>query len=65
MKTTTIKYQLIFKITGKHYRVFDTYDSAFDPDIKKYSKALSNSVYNEGVKLIKIETTRTEIDLPE
>ena len=65
MKHSTIKYQLMFKIEGRHYRVFDTYDSVYDPDIKKYSKALSKSAYNEGVKLIKVETTRTEIDLPE
>lgn len=55
----------MFKVIGRPYKVLDTYESARDPDIKKYSKALSHLTYIEGVKLIKVETTRTEIDLPE
>ena len=55
----------MFKVIKKPYKVFDTYESARDPDIKKYIKALSTLTYIEGVKLIKVETTRTEIDLPE
>lgn len=60
MKTT---YELWFKIEGVKPKLFDSYTDLNDPDIKKYYKALSKSKFNEWVKLIKVDVTKTDIDV--
>lgn len=60
---SSIKYELKYKIQGFSWVTFDTYADSGDPDIKKFAGALRSMTYNDGVKLVKIETIRTEIDL--
>jgi len=59
----SIKYELKFKIASYQWRTFDTYTDKEDPDIKKYANLLSKSEFNNGVKLIEVKTTRTEVDI--
>ncbi len=59
----TVKYELRFKIEGFPWRTFDTYTNKSDPELIKYAAALKSTKFNNGVKLIKIELTQTEVDL--
>ena len=61
--TVTYKYELRFKTTGFPWKVFDTYGSKDDPEIKKYADMLNKTKFNGGVKLIEIKTTRAEINI--
>lgn len=58
-----IKYELKFKTKGLAWKVFNTYKTADDPDIEKYSRLLRNMRFNDGVKLIKVETIREEVKI--
>jgi len=57
-----IKYELSYKIKGGSWKVFDKYKDVLDPDIKKYYNLLAGQKYNDGVRVIKIKTTRELID---
>ena len=57
------KYELKYKIRDFDWRVFDTYKSKDDPELKKYFRMLSNHKYSVGVKVFRVETIRTEVEL--
>lgn len=59
----SVKYELKFRVTGFPWKVFDTYTEKDNSELKKYYSLLKQSKFNDGVKVIKITTTRTEIDL--
>jgi len=58
-----IKYELKFRTKDFPWKVFDTYKSKCDPELKKYHDMLSKTKFNGGVKVIKVETIRTEIKI--
>lgn len=58
-----VKYELKFRVVGFPWKVFDTYNDKSDPELSKYHSLLKQSRFNDGVKVIKIVTTRTEIKL--
>jgi len=58
------EYELRFKTTGFPWKVFDTYKTINDPELKKYHGMLRKTKFNNGVEIIKIETTRTKVVLP-
>jgi hypothetical protein len=53
--------ELRFRTVGFPWRVFDTYKTKEDPELKKYHDMLSNTKFNGGVKVIEIGTTRKEV----
>ena len=55
------KYELRFKTIGFPWKVFDTYKTKKDPELKKYHDMLNKTKFNDGVKVIEIITTRSEI----
>ena len=59
----SFKYELKFKTTGLPWKIFDTYKSKDCSELKKYHKKLSQLKFNEGVKVIEVNTTRKEINL--
>ena len=54
-------YELRFKTTGFPWKVFDTYKTKEDPELKKYHDMLSKTKFNDGVKVVEIKTIRTEV----
>ena len=58
-----VKYELQFKTVGCRWKVFDTYSSKGDEDLRKYANALSVMKFNDGVRLIKVETSREEVEI--
>tara|TARA_R110000803_G_scaffold176264_1_gene238729 strand:+ start:1444 stop:1641 length:198 start_codon:yes stop_codon:yes gene_type:complete len=61
----SVKHELRFKVKGFPWKVFDTYTDRNDPDLEKYYHMLSNTKFNDGVKVIRITTMRTEIIMPD
>ena len=59
----TAKYELKYKIRDFDWRIFDTYKSKDDPELKKYFRMLSDVKYSVGVKVYRVETIRTEVEL--
>ena len=57
----SVKYELRYKIEKFPKRVFDTYKTKEDPEIKKYAKSLSKMHYVEWVELVEVSTTETTI----
>jgi hypothetical protein len=56
-------YELKFKTIGYPWKVFDTYKTINDPDLRKYHALLRKSEFNGGVKVVKIEIIRTEVKI--
>lgn len=56
-----VRYELMFRITGFNWRGFDTYNEKDSPELKKYFNMLNKQKFNDGVKIIKIQTTREEV----
>jgi hypothetical protein len=64
MSDIKYKYELKFKTAGFPWKVFDTYKTINDLELKKYHDLLNKTKFNDGVEIIKIETTRTKVVLP-
>ena len=58
----SVNYELGYKIKGGNWKVFDSYKDLLDPDIKKYYNLLAGQKYNDGVRVVKIKTTRELVD---
>ena len=62
---SSVKYELKYKIKGHGWKVFDTYKTPDDPKINEFATGIKAMKYSEGVKLIKVETIRIEVDIIE
>ena len=58
----SVKYKLMFKVRDASWRKFDDYKSIDDPALTKYKLALKSKAFITDVKVIKIETTATEVN---
>lgn len=64
MSAIKYEYELRFKTKGFPWKVFDTYKTINDPELRKYHGMLNKTKFNDGVEIIKTQTTREKITLP-
>ena len=55
----SIKYQLMFKTIGFPWEEFDIYEAEDDINMLKYYELLGKSEFSGGVKIVKIETSKS------